>query len=346
MKRFLTFALLASMALTGHAQEIYRITEPIAKSFTNLVIDSGCYVQLKTADTTLLTVETINPGSLALNPVAICQNDTLHITCNPHILSDSSILLSLAPTQQITYIKVCPGGHLDLRGSNYNPKKNLTVVSANNVYVDSLNAPYASKMNIVLDESVRKAHASLTLGFGLKLPFNAPIHDSPYTTTRSAFTIVLPLITTIPMSSKYAFYSGVQMSWGLIPFQNKVTYSDGALHLRDDADATTARNMMLRTDISLLYDLLFYLPDGNNVTCGLTFTRLIRGSLMDLDVADNNRWDISKQKTQIYNPWQIAVNAGINLKGFNVSFYVNLLPTYRADIDAPKIHEFGMTFGF
>ena len=108
MKRFLTFALLASMALTGHAQEIYRITEPIAKSFTNLVIDSGCYVQLKTADTTLLTVETINPGSLALNPVAICQNDTLHITCNPHILSDSSILLSLAPTQQITYNESMP----------------------------------------------------------------------------------------------------------------------------------------------------------------------------------------------------------------------------------------------
>lgn len=350
MKRFLTLTLFASMALMGHAQEIYRITEPITATFRNVVIDSGCYVKLVAADTNMITVETLNPDSLLLHPVATCEGKTLHITFSPYALPDSAIILSLSNTK--TYIDVNPDGLV--LNSPYSPHLPLIadLVEVNGVIIvdDTAESYFSSKgIEIRRDTVRRKAGFFLqwTLDASYKLSLNAPTFDNPYTTGRSGFSVYFPSLTfRFPITRKMELYPSLKLGLTLIPFQNKVEYSNGALQLKEDATSTTPRNLMLRTDLNMPIILGFYNNAHHQIFhAGIEFTRLIRGTLWDMGVSEYNRWQFSKQKTQIYNPWQISLMAGFKY-GVGVDFYLNLLPTYRADIGAPKIHECGILFTF
>ena len=63
----------------------------------------------------------------------------------------------------------------------------------------------------------------------------------------------------------------------------------------------------------------------------------------------DNRWDRTREKIDVMNPWQLRAFVNIGggpLTRASLGLSYDLLPTFRSGTDADKIRTFGITLSF
>ncbi|MCQ2295976.1 MAG: hypothetical protein MJZ45_01080 [Bacteroidales bacterium] len=347
MKRQIITTLLLCLGLYAAAQDTYVVTEAITQPFEKISIDSGCHVKIVMGDTNLLTVQTLSPDSLALHPVSdLGECSWLYVHYSPCLLSDSAIILTLNATP--SKIIVDRNATLDMRDCNMNLK-------GLRIFADEDNQILLNENAGLLKRHVITSKFNLAIGmprFSLNWHINNPLsQNSPYATDGFDFSIELPIRTSFPLSRRWTFLTGATLSWTATPLANNVTYSDGALHLQDNATATTPNNYLRHFDVSMPLTFQYKTTDGSNLGVlhfGLHFSHIFNGLLCTHILDEDRKWidNKTKQKIDILNPWQISIHAGMTspiLNYYDLDVYFNLLPTY-APSTGVKIHEFGIAF--
>ena len=348
MKRQIITALLLCLSLYATAQSTYIVTEAITQSFKRVSIDSGCHVRIVMGDTNLLTIQTLTPDSLAKHPVGQCSGKQLEIQHSSYLLPNSTIVLTLNTTP--ASIHVDPDATLDMQGCDMDPKGLLIFVeNDSNILLDE----NAEKLrNRVID---RHGKARLTVNmprFSLNTELNLLPQNSPYATDGYDISFDLPVLRlTLPINKRWSFYTGTTLRWMVTPLANHVTYSNGELHLQEDANATTPLNYLYHFDVDIPFMFNYRTTTGSDLGTfhfGLSVTHIFNSTLRS-HVQDPNKdqWidKTTKQKVDILNPWQILLHAGMSspiLNYYDCDFHFNLLPTYLPST-GEKIHVFGLT---
>lgn len=357
MKRQIITALLLCLSLYATAQSTYIVTEAITQSFKRVTIDSGCHVRIVMGDTNLLTIQTLTPDSLAKHPVGQCSGKQLEIQHSSYLLSDSAIILTLNATP--ASIRVDPDATLDMQGCDMDPKGILIFVEDDsNILLDE----NAEKLrNRVID---RHGKAMLTLGVP-RLALNVRLEqlpmDNPYATVGRDLGFDIPIRLILPINKRWSFYTGTTLRGIVTPLANHVTYSNGELHLQEDANATTPLNYFYHFDVDIPLMFRYNAKLGSDLhsilggdlvgsfNFGLSVTHISNSALYS-HVQNKFQWvdKTTKQKVDILNPWQISLHAGITstiINGYDIDFFFNLLPTYLPETGI-KTRSFGLTLTF
>lgn len=129
-----------------------------------------------------------------------------------------------------------------------------------------------------------------------------------------------------------------------------VEYSDGALVRTSALQNEVVQQHLEGTSLGIPFRLSYTFGKEIELfaTVGLAPTYVFKPKLVTRILGTDDRWNRSKEKVDVYNPFQLRATFGLGTSGrfmgrTSVDFFVDLLPTYRKGVGADGFHQMGVT---
>lgn len=162
---------------------------------------------------------------------------------------------------------------------------------------------------------------------------------------------------TVKLTDRLRYTSYLRYEWDWRRLLNTVKKDGDALVLDNSYGALNPQQHLLAQNLGLDYNFTYTIGKKNETTgmpaCslkfGLSVMYNISGRLATRTMGDDNRWHRTNEKVNVFNPWQLRAYVGIGggpLTRATLSLTYDLLPTFRSDIGADKVHTFGVSINF
>lgn len=138
---------------------------------------------------------------------------------------------------------------------------------------------------------------------------------------------------------------------------NSVAYDGNALVLSTPASGEIPQQHLYSEYLGLRLQMGYSFGQENRETgrkpfslgFGLEALRGTGGRLVTRTMGTDNRWNRTREKVDVMNPWQLRAFVNVGGGTFSkssIGLTYDLLPTFRTGTDADKIHTFGITLSF
>lgn len=201
---------------------------------------------------------------------------------------------------------------------------------------------------------------SLTVNGGIKAPIPLYMNNkqgSPYNRGENYSINLQMQVIRIKLTDKLSYTPALRYEWEWSRLLNTVAKDGNALVLDASHGALIPQQHLLAQNIGLDYNFVYNIGKKNETTgmspvhldFGLSVMYNISGRLATRVMDDNNRWQRTNEKVDVFNPWQLRTHVGIGggpLTRATLSLTYDLLPTFRSGIGADKLHTFGVSINF
>lgn len=161
----------------------------------------------------------------------------------------------------------------------------------------------------------------------------------------------------VNLGKKTSFIPFFIYEWDWRRLLNTVKKEGDALVLDNSYGALNPQQHLLAQNVGIDYTFRYNFGKENKETgkrpfslnFGLAATYNISGRLATRTMGDDNRWHRTNEKVDVFNPWQLRAHVGIGggpLTRATLSLTYDLLPTFRSNIGADKVHTFGVSISF
>ncbi len=138
---------------------------------------------------------------------------------------------------------------------------------------------------------------------------------------------------------------------------NSVSYNGNALVLNTPASGEIPQQHLYTESVGLRLGMGYSFGQKNKdngekpfkLGFGLDALYNFGGRLVTRTMGSDNRWDRTREKIDVMNPWQLRAFVNIGggpLTRASLGLSYDLLPTFRSGTDADKIRTFGITLSF
>lgn len=419
-----TFAIIIffSFANELHAQEEYRITQPIPANIKSLNITSGWQVHIKQGDKPSIAIVTICHAFFDNDyEPEICkiEDETLALLENKTMPKGTRIEITLARPLQYLYIAkdatvttealtfseryndINIQENASVSGSVWRSPKSLdiyidyngslkmdSIVAKDNLKIrQSEGASLECPAMVSLDTKLNRARkvngpiymsdtakhlkvktrgylSSSIKGLFLSGGITAPIplymnnkQGSPYNRGENyRFNLQLYMIS-VDITKRLSFKPYLRFDSECSRLLNTVKKDGNALVLDDSYGALNPQQHLFSENLGLDYSFTYSIGQKNEKTgmppyrlnFGMAVMYNISGRLVTRTMGDDNRWHRTREKVDVFNPWQLRAYMGIGggpLTRATISLTYDLLPTFRSGIGADKLHTFGVNISF
>ena len=193
----------------------------------------------------------------------------------------------------------------------------------------------------------------LTLGGRIYIERNYFSSDdyqqSPYF-SNEGFGVKFPLLAQINLNEKWSFSAGLQLDILCNRMWHNVAEIEGD-NITITHPETAEHNYLFSYYLSLPIKTTWGIRDGriyNGISFDITPGILLCQKLHTIKLGNNK--DKDPHYVSIFNPWKLEVGITwvTNVLGpsYGFRFFTNLLPQYRKDIGAPRVHTLGFEWQF
>ena len=138
---------------------------------------------------------------------------------------------------------------------------------------------------------------------------------------------------------------------------NSVSYNGNALVLNTPASGEIPQQHLYTESVGLRLGMGYSFGQKNKdngeklfkLGFGLDALYNFNGRLVTRTMGSDNRWDRTREKIDVMNPWQLRAFVSLGSPaalGGSIGLTYDLLPTFRTGTDADKIHTLGVTLSF
>ncbi len=201
----------------------------------------------------------------------------------------------------------------------------------------------------------------LTFSVGLSSPIPLYMNNksgSPYNRGESYhFYLSWEFINPLYLTNNFTFSPGIIMDLNWSRLLNSVAYDGNALVLNTPTSGELPQQHLYSAGIGLRIKFNYSFGKENQTTgrkpfyinFGLDVLHNSEARLITRTMGTNNRWDRTREKIDVMNPWQLRTFFTIGggpITRAAIGLTYDLLPTFRSGTDADKIHTFGITLSF
>ena len=138
---------------------------------------------------------------------------------------------------------------------------------------------------------------------------------------------------------------------------NSVSYNGNALVLSTPTSGEIPQQHLYTESVGLRLGMGYSFGQKNKdngeklfkLGFGLDALYNFGGRLVTRTMGSDNRWDRTREKIDVMNPWQLRAFVSLGSPaalGSSIGLTYDLLPTFRTGTDADKIHTLGVTLSF
>ena len=138
---------------------------------------------------------------------------------------------------------------------------------------------------------------------------------------------------------------------------NSVSYNGNALVLSTPTSGEIPQQHLYTESVGLRLGMGYSFGQKNKdngeklfkLGFGLDALYNFNGRLVTRTMGSDNRWDRTREKIDVMNPWQLRAFVSLGSPaalGGSIGLTYDLLPTFRTGTDADKIHTLGVTLSF
>lgn len=138
---------------------------------------------------------------------------------------------------------------------------------------------------------------------------------------------------------------------------NSVSYNGNALVFNTPASGEIPQQHLYTESVGLRLGMGYSFGQKNKdngeklfkLGFGLDALYNFNGRLVTRTMGSDNRWNRTREKTDVLNPWQLRAFVSLGSPaalGGSIGLTYDLLPTFRTGTDADKIHTLGVTLSF
>ena len=418
------FALILFFALSSrlHAQEEYRISQPISANIDSLFIKAGWNVLIKQGDKASIAIVTVchaffdndnEPEVCKIegNTLTMLENNSMpqstvvEITLNRPLKALDIAPNAIVTTQEISFNEkvhiVTIGEHASVNGSVWRSPKSLSIhiyhdaslkmdsiVAGNylNIYQHEgaiLDCPAMVSLETTLSRAkivngpiyisdaakhltvktkgyLAQSKHALVINGGITAPIPLYMNNrqgSPYNRGENYRLNINASVINVNITKHLSFtpYLRYEVDWSRL--LNTVKKDGDALVLDNSYGAINPHQLLYAENLGIDYSFTFSFGKKNpqtgmnpyHIKFGIEAMYNISSRLVTRTMGDDNRWHRTRDKVDVFNPWQLRAHLGIGggpLTRATLSLTYDLLPTFRSDIGADKLHTFGVNISF
>ena len=200
---------------------------------------------------------------------------------------------------------------------------------------------------------LRRLDFNIGIGLATPLWIDNNRYGSPYNTNRT-FELHMKFRSNNMSLNRYLSWNfGLDAKAAWAQLDNAVTVQGDQLVLDPSFGATPPRQYLYWWSIGLPVTLNYNFGGKNTPTFGLyatlTPTFNFKPRLLTKSLDADDHWNSATEKADILNRFNVRAAIGLYapyMGGGRLEFFIDLLPTYRSDANAPQTRMFGLNFIF